>query len=86
MKTLRRRLYGLAFFLVIAAFIGGSIIQFQGRFTTTKDVTLRTDSAGNSLAKHADVKARGMTVGTVDSVQPGPDGKWTSSWRCSRTR
>jgi virulence factor Mce-like protein len=75
MKTLRRRLYGLAFFLVIAAFIGGSIMQFQGRFTTTKDVTLRTDSAGNSLAKHADVKARGMTVGTVDSVQPGPDGK-----------
>ncbi|GED98719.1 MCE family protein [Gordonia crocea] len=75
MATLRRRLYGLAFFLVIIAFIGGSILKYQGRFTETKDVVLRTDSAGNSLTEHADVKARGMTVGTVSAVKPAPDGK-----------
>ncbi len=75
MATLGRRLSGLAFFLVIAAFIGGSILKYQGRFTETKDVTLRTDSAGNSLTAHADVKARGMVVGTVASVNPSPDGK-----------
>lgn len=75
MATLRRRLYGLAFFLVIIAFIGGSILKYQGRFTETKDVTLRTDSAGNSLTERADVKARGMVVGTVSAIVPSGDGK-----------
>ncbi|QKT08345.1 MCE family protein [Gordonia sp. X0973] len=75
MVALRRRLYGLAFFAVIALFIGGSILKFQGHFSSTKDITLQTDSAGNSLSEHADVKARGMMVGTVKAVTPSPDGK-----------
>ncbi|GAB11798.1 Mce family protein [Gordonia araii NBRC 100433] len=75
MATLRRRLAGLAFFLVIIAFIGGSILKYQGHFSNAEDVTLRTDSAGNSLTEHADVKARGMVVGTVSAVNPSPDGQ-----------
>lgn len=75
MATLRRRLLGLLFFLVIIAFIGGTILSFQGAFKTTDDVTLVTDSAGNSLVPNADVKARGMIVGTVKAINPGADGK-----------
>ncbi|MFT4201110.1 MCE family protein [Gordonia sp. (in: high G+C Gram-positive bacteria)] len=75
MRKLRLRLAGLAFFLVIALFIGGSIMKFQGKFHSTGDVILHTDSAGNSLSQHADVKARGMMVGTVKAVNPSPDGK-----------
>ncbi|MFT3900970.1 MAG: MCE family protein [Gordonia sp. (in: high G+C Gram-positive bacteria)] len=75
MRKLRLRAAGLAFFAVIALFIGGSILKFQGKFSPTKDVVLHTDSAGNSLSEHADVKARGMIVGTVKAVTPSPDGK-----------
>lgn len=74
MATLRRRLLGLAFFVVIALFLGGTILKFQGAFTDSDEVTLSTDSAGNSLAPDADVKARGMVVGTVKSITPGDNG------------
>ncbi|MFW0788742.1 MCE family protein [Gordonia sp. CPCC 205333] len=74
MAIIRRRLLGLAFFLVIALFLGGTIMKFQGAFTTTDDVTLKTDSAGNSLSPNADVKARGMVVGTVKEIKQSDDG------------
>ncbi len=74
MGTLRRRLLGLAFFVVIALFLGGTIMKFQGVFSDIDEVTLKTDSAGNSLSAHADVKARGMVVGTVKSIKPADDG------------
>lgn len=66
---------GLIFFLVIIVFIGGTIMSFQGVFKSADDVTLVTDSAGNSLIPNADVKARGMVVGTVKAINPGSDGK-----------
>ncbi|GAB20289.1 Mce family protein [Gordonia effusa NBRC 100432] len=74
MALFRRRLLGLAFFVVIALFLGGTIMKFQGTFTSTDDVTLKTDSAGNSLSPNADVKARGMVVGTVKEIKQSPDG------------
>ncbi|GAC67912.1 MCE family protein [Gordonia soli] len=74
MEVLRRRLLGLAFFVVVALFLAGTILKFNDTFTSFKDVTLTTDSTGNALPANADVKARGMVVGTVRDVKPAPDG------------
>lgn len=74
MTLLRKRLLGLVFFLVVALFLTLTITKFNKTFTEFTDVTLLTDSTGNALPANADVKARGMTVGEVREVKPGPDG------------
>lgn len=74
MATLRRRLLGLAFFLVVALFFTVTIMEFRKSFDDFTYVTLKTDSTGNSLPANADVKARGVVVGTVSEVSPGSDG------------
>ncbi|MFT4043341.1 MAG: MCE family protein [Gordonia sp. (in: high G+C Gram-positive bacteria)] len=74
MATLRRRLLGLAFFVVVALFLAVAVMKFNKDFTPFTDVTLRTDSVGNALPANADVKARGVIVGEVRSVSPAPDG------------
>ncbi|MGV9712190.1 MCE family protein [Gordonia sp. NPDC003424] len=75
MSTLRRRLLGLVFFIVVALFLTLTIMKFNKNFTSFTDVTLVTDSTGNSLPTNADVKARGVVVGQVRDVEPTPDGK-----------
>lgn len=74
MSTLRTRLLGLVFFIVVALFLAVTIMKFNKDFTTFTDVTLKTDSVGNALPANADVKARGVIVGEVRSVHPAPDG------------
>ena len=74
MSTLRRRLYGLIFFLVVALFLTLTIMKFNKSLTEFTDVTLKTDSIGNALPANADVKARGVVVGEVRSVEPSADG------------
>ncbi|MGV9858742.1 MCE family protein [Gordonia sp. NPDC003425] len=74
MSTLRTRLLGLVFFIVVALFLAVTIMKFNKDFTTFTDVTLKTDSVGNALPANADVKARGVIVGEVRSVNPAPDG------------
>ena len=74
MSTLRRRLLGLVFFLVVALFLTLTIMKFNKSFTDFTEVTLTTDSIGNALPNNADVKARGVVVGEVRSVQPSTDG------------
>ncbi|HEY9315174.1 MCE family protein [Williamsia sp.] len=70
MQALRRRALGLVFFLVVALFLTLTIMQYNKSFTDTVDVKLVTTSAGNSLPSNADVKARGLIVGTVSEVAP----------------
>ncbi|ROZ85772.1 MCE family protein [Gordonia sp. OPL2] len=74
MSTLRRRLLGLVFFIVVALFFTVTIMKFNDNFTTFTNVTLKTDSTGNALPTNADVKARGVVVGEVRDVEPSPDG------------
>ncbi|MEE3851251.1 MCE family protein [Gordonia sp. LSe1-13] len=74
MSTLRRRLLGVVFFLVVALFFTVTITKFNDGFTTFTDVTLQTDSTGNALPQNADVKARGVLVGEVRDVEPTDDG------------
>ncbi|MDL9936020.1 MCE family protein [Gordonia sp. ABSL1-1] len=74
MAVLRRRLLGLVFFIVVALFFTVTIMKFNKSFTDFTTVTLTTDSTGNALPVNADVKARGVVVGEVRDVEPGPDG------------
>ncbi|MFW0786112.1 MCE family protein [Gordonia sp. CPCC 206044] len=74
MSTIRRRLLGLVFFIVVALFFTVTIMKFNDNFTSFTNVTLKTDSTGNALPAHADVKARGVVVGEVREVQPASDG------------
>ncbi|GAB88990.1 MCE family protein [Gordonia rhizosphera] len=73
MDVIRRRLLGLVFFVVVGLFFAVTIMKFNQTFTTFTDVTLKTDSVGNDLPEHAEVKARGVVVGEVRSVEPTAD-------------
>lgn len=67
--TLRIRTLGIAFFLVIAAFVATTIAAYNKAFTPTVFVDLVTDSVGNTLTRNADVKARGVIVGEVRATR-----------------
>ncbi|MGW6377709.1 MCE family protein [Rhodococcus sp. NPDC055112] len=76
-SVLRRRILGLAFFLVLALFLAFTIGMYNKSFKEVVKVSLVTDSVGNSLPSHADVKVRGLIVGEVRSAST-EDGKVTS--------
>ena len=56
---------GMAFFVAAGLFLWTTIAVYNKDFVRTVQVTLITDSAGNALARHADVKVRGVNVGQV---------------------
>jgi phospholipid/cholesterol/gamma-HCH transport system substrate-binding protein len=64
----RRRLTGVAFLLVLCLLVWLSIAVYQKRFTDVATVTLRTNSVGNEMHPHADVKLRGRVVGEVRDI------------------
>ncbi|WP_152473110.1 MlaD family protein, partial [Rhodococcus rhodnii] len=76
--VVRRRLLGVMFFVVLGLFLFVTIGQFQGQFTRVVSVRLVTDTVGNALPQQADVKARGVIVGTVESTTT-EDGEVTST-------
>ncbi|MFC4605057.1 MCE family protein [Rhodococcus kronopolitis] len=76
-SVVRRRLLGLAFFLVLALFVAFTIGMYQKSFTKVVKVNLVTDTVGNSLPANADVKVRGLIVGEVRSAST-ENGKVTS--------
>ncbi|MGN2635732.1 MCE family protein [Nocardia takedensis] len=63
----RTRLLGIAFFVLVAVFVWGTIAIYDKQFVRTVDVDLVTDSVGNALTRNADVKVRGVPVGEVRS-------------------
>jgi phospholipid/cholesterol/gamma-HCH transport system substrate-binding protein len=69
-----QRLTGLVFLAVLAGLVGLSIASYQKAFSPWTDVVLRADRVGNQLTQGADVKARGVIVGEVRSVEATPDG------------
>lgn len=72
--TLRRRLLGIGFIVIIAALIGLSIAMYNKAFTPVVNVKLRTDKVGNQLAVLGDVKVRGILVGEIRRITPTTDG------------
>ncbi|WP_280265020.1 MlaD family protein [Nocardia wallacei] len=61
-------LAGLAMLLAIAALLYLLLLRYTGYFTDKVPVTAMLTSTGDGLPARADVKFRGMVVGTVDSV------------------
>jgi virulence factor Mce-like protein len=70
-RTIRRRLQGLAFLVVIALLLGLAVATYQKAFTTVAHVTLKTGTIGNQLEEASDVKVRGVIVGEVRAVHAG---------------
>ncbi|MFF0815799.1 MCE family protein [Rhodococcus sp. NPDC003318] len=66
-SVLRRRVLGLVFFLVLVLFVAFTIGMYNKSFKKVVSVSLVTDTVGNSLPAHADVKVRGLIVGEVRS-------------------
>lgn len=76
-SKLRRRVLGVAFFLVLALFLGGTIASYNKTFKHVVKVDLVTDTVGNALPRNADVKVRGLIVGEVREASTS-NGKVTS--------
>lgn len=74
MRSSRKVLQGLAFVMVIVALLGLAIAEYSGLFKSGVPVTLQVDRTGTQLAERADVKVRGLIVGTVDSVETNGPG------------
>ncbi|BBX15670.1 MCE-family protein [Mycolicibacterium duvalii] len=70
-----RPLAGLALVVTLVAILAVSIGLFAGKFTETVPVTVISDRAGLVMNPDADVKMRGVQVGTVNSISYRPDGK-----------
>jgi virulence factor Mce-like protein len=74
LKTIKRRLMGLAFVAVVLGLVALSIAMYNKAFTSVAQVTLTTGKVGNQLAVHSDVKVRGLIVGEVRKITPTADG------------
>ncbi len=74
MTKTRLRLTGLLFLAVIAGLVYLTVLLYQKAFTPVVEVTLKADRIGNQLSPPADVKLRGLIVGSVREVASTGDG------------
>jgi virulence factor Mce-like protein len=74
MATVRRRLLGVGFIVVIAALVSLSIALYNKAFTPVVHVSLTTDKLGNQLQPRGDVKVRGLIVGEIREISPTEQG------------
>ena len=72
--TIRRRLLGIGFLVVVAALVSLSIALYNKAFTPVVKVSLTTDKLGNQLQVHGDVKVRGLIVGEIRRITPTAQG------------
>lgn len=70
----RRRAVGVVFLVVLALLVWLSIAIYDKQFTPVVGVMLDTDSAGNEMHPHAEVKLRGVVVGEVRQISSTGDG------------
>jgi len=66
--TIRRRMYGAVFLVLLAGLLSLSVASYQQVFTKVTLVTLDTDHTGAQLLKQSDVKMRGIIVGQVRKI------------------
>lgn len=64
------KLLGIGFICLMLFFVWLTYAFFDKKFVKADMVTLQTSTAGANLPKNADVKLRGMIVGSVRSVEP----------------
>ncbi|MEV5649745.1 MCE family protein [Nocardia sp. NPDC052254] len=62
-------LSGIAMLLVLATLMYLLVLRYTGHFTEKVPVAAILTSTGDGLPSHADVKFRGLVVGSVDSVE-----------------
>lgn len=72
--TVRRRLLGVGFIVVIAGLVSLSIAMYNKAFTPVVNVALTTDKLGNQLQVLGDVKVRGLIVGSIKDITPTEEG------------
>ena len=72
--TIRRRLLGVGFIVVIAALVSLSIALYNKAFTPVVNLKLTTDKLGNQLQVLGDVKVRGLIVGSIKKITPTEHG------------
>lgn len=65
---MRRRLLGVVFVVAMVAMVGLAIGKYAGAFDGGVPVTLQVERVGSQLTTKADVKVRGLKVGTVTDV------------------
>ena len=68
------RVLGIIFVAILVFFVWVTYAFFNKTFVKSDDVTLLTTKTGSSLPKDADVKLRGMIVGSVKDFEPTADG------------
>jgi virulence factor Mce-like protein len=74
MATVRRRLLGIGFIVLVAALVSLSIAMYNKAFTSVVKVNLVTDKLGNQLQVLGDVKVRGLIVGEIRRITPTAQG------------
>lgn len=74
LTKLRYQAMGLVLLLVIASFVTVTVAVYKKAFTPVANVTLDVDSTGNQLDTGADVKIRGVLVGSVSSISSTGNG------------
>ncbi|MEJ3653884.1 MCE family protein [Actinomycetes bacterium KLBMP 9759] len=65
---IKKRLQGLVFVVVLVAMVALAIGKYAGAFESGVPVTMKVARVGNQLTERADVKVRGLKVGTVEAV------------------
>ncbi|QGV77630.1 MCE family protein [Streptomyces ficellus] len=68
-QTFRRRLAGVAFFLVPVLLVRLSVAVYDKEFSRDATVTVLTGSAGNEMHRGAEVKLRGVVIGEVRDIR-----------------
>lgn len=68
------RVYGLVGVLAVAGLVALALASYQQKFTPVVNVTLQSERSGLLLDPGADVRARGILIGEVRAVRPGPEG------------
>ena len=74
LDRIRHRAYGLAFALVMVLLAWLAIAVYNKQFTPVTLVNLETQRAGLQLDKQADVKIRGLIVGSVRKISATTSG------------
>ncbi|MGW5055361.1 MCE family protein [Actinokineospora sp. NPDC004072] len=70
----RNQALGVVFIVLLGALGWLTVAIYDRAFTATDAVTLRADRAGTQLRPNADVKVRGMVVGSVRAIRTDGDG------------
>lgn len=74
LTTLRRRGLGVALLMCMVLFVVTTLAFYNRAFTSTVDVILKAQATGNQLLPEADVKVRGMIIGSVQRIEATDSG------------